>query len=321
MSSALQRGINAAKAGQMRQALDHLKDAIVEEPENASVWVWLAAIIEDEDKQTVFLRKALELDPNNRPAQRGMAFIQRKKSSPSLQGSRLSDYTHPVGTFKASVPPIPAGKLGYGLPEPVIIQQVPVPEPVPIPMPAKSFSWELLLYALTLLIFIVIGFLVGNTLKNINFRLSSLGILIGSDAAIESGSPLQVNPVVTAGAAASDTTLINYPAPQKDGVYLIDGNSLNEMKLYLNAPTSDVGIPDTNQAQPAILVKTIAVTDPAKLRMINAEGKDLVFDVLAGQNGTHILIPSIKMSKGKYCLVNILNSEQNQSLYWCLKVK
>jgi len=79
MTTSLEQGIEAAKSGQMEQALAHLKDAIVEEPTNADVWVWLAAIIEDESKQTIFLKKALELDPSNRPAQRGLAFIERKK--------------------------------------------------------------------------------------------------------------------------------------------------------------------------------------------------------------------------------------------------
>lgn len=82
MSTSLQKGIEAAKSGMMEEALAHLKDAIVEEPENANVWVWLSAIIEDEEKQTIFLKKALEIDPGNRPAQRGLAFIQRKKYIP-----------------------------------------------------------------------------------------------------------------------------------------------------------------------------------------------------------------------------------------------
>ena len=56
MTSSLQQGIDAAKSGMMEQALVHLKDAIVEEPENANVWVWLSAIIEDEEKQNIFLK-------------------------------------------------------------------------------------------------------------------------------------------------------------------------------------------------------------------------------------------------------------------------
>ncbi len=93
MTTSLEQGIEAAKSGQMEQALAHLKDAIVEEPTNAEVWVWLAAIIEDEAKQTIFLKKALELDPSNRPAQRGLAFIERKKYIPPKPGEKLSDYT------------------------------------------------------------------------------------------------------------------------------------------------------------------------------------------------------------------------------------
>ncbi len=61
MASSLQQGISAAKTGQMQQALEFLKDAIIEEPQNADVWVWIAAIIDDLDKQEIFLEKALVL--------------------------------------------------------------------------------------------------------------------------------------------------------------------------------------------------------------------------------------------------------------------
>ncbi len=44
MATSLELGIEAAKSGQMEEALAHLKDAIVEEPENANVWVWLSAL-------------------------------------------------------------------------------------------------------------------------------------------------------------------------------------------------------------------------------------------------------------------------------------
>ena len=105
MASSLQKGINSAKLGQMDLALSYLKDAIIEEPENANVWVWLAAIIEDEAKQTIFLKKALEIDPTNHPAQRGMAYIERKKTNPARPGEKLSDYTKPIGLFKRETPP------------------------------------------------------------------------------------------------------------------------------------------------------------------------------------------------------------------------
>lgn len=319
MGSALQRGIDAAKAGQMSQALKHLKDAIVEEPENASVWVWLAAIIEDEDKQTIFLRKALELDPGNRPAQRGLAFIQRKKYTPPRPGERLSDYTHPVGTFKASVPPIPAGQVNFGVPEQVIIQQVPVPEPVPVPVRAASPGWEIALYALALVVFIVIGFLVGNTLKYINFKFSDLLQPVSVPAKTQADAPAA--PAATDAPAVPTIPVPAAGVPTKDGVYLINGKVYQEMKLYLNAPTSEDGMPDAGSGQVSIMVKTLAAMDAAKLRLINAEGKDLLFKSSAGPNGSQIIQSEDQLSPGKYCLVNILNPELKESLYWCLKVK
>ena len=87
----------------MQEALGFLKDAIIEEPQNANVWVWIAAIIEDIDKQEIFLKKALEIDPNNKPAQRGMSFVRKKKSGErSTEGEHLSDYTKPITPFPDS---------------------------------------------------------------------------------------------------------------------------------------------------------------------------------------------------------------------------
>jgi len=85
MTSSLQQGIDAAKSGMMEQALVHLKDAIVEEPENANVWVWLSAIIEDEEKQVIFLKKRLKLTPPTALPSVGWHSLNAKNTSrPSL---------------------------------------------------------------------------------------------------------------------------------------------------------------------------------------------------------------------------------------------
>ena len=105
MTSSLQLGINAAKAGQMQEALTFLKDAIIEEPQNAEVWVWIAAIIDDMDKQAIFLSKALQIDPHNIPAQRGLAYLEkRKRDETSVKDDHLSDHTRPISPFPPSGP-------------------------------------------------------------------------------------------------------------------------------------------------------------------------------------------------------------------------
>ena len=113
----LQAGINAAKAGRMQEALEHLKDAIIEEPQNADVWVWVAAIIDDTNKQAIFLEKALEIDPHNIPAQRGLAYLEkRRRDEASVSGEHLSDYTRPISPFP------------HGVKQPAPVQPVQAPQ-------------------------------------------------------------------------------------------------------------------------------------------------------------------------------------------------
>ncbi len=81
MTSSLDRGIEAAKSGLMEDALNHLKDAIVEEPENANVRFGSPQSSKTK-KNKQFSSKGFEIDPGNRPAQRGLAFIERKKYIP-----------------------------------------------------------------------------------------------------------------------------------------------------------------------------------------------------------------------------------------------
>ncbi|MEA4812939.1 MAG: hypothetical protein VB108_10280 [Anaerolineaceae bacterium] len=100
MGTNLQAGIDAAKSGRMEEALQLLRRSAEENPDHADVWVWLSAIIDDEEKQTEFLQKALEIDPENKPAQRGMAFLKRKKIIAPKPGETLSDHTRPIGVFK-----------------------------------------------------------------------------------------------------------------------------------------------------------------------------------------------------------------------------
>ena len=89
-----------AKSGLMEEALAHLKDAIVEEPKTPMYGFGFQLSLKT--KKTNHLpKKALEIDPGNRPAQRGLAFIERKKYIPPKPGEKLSDYTHPIGVFKS----------------------------------------------------------------------------------------------------------------------------------------------------------------------------------------------------------------------------
>ena len=319
MASSLSQGIEAAKSGQMEQALAYLKDAIVEEPENADVWVWLAAIIEDEDKQTIFLKKALEIDPNNKPAQRGLAFIERKKYIPPKPGEKLSDYTKPIGVFKAEPakfsvestpqPSAESAPAAEGTAEEVepSEEQVSAPEtgaspnlesataqttpPLRTPAAPSRKAWvDILIYGVILMAFVVIGILIGTTLLNVNI-------------------PFLTKP-----------TPVLSVLPPAEGVFVLENGQYTEMKLSLNAPQTDDGIPLTTQTQPQVVINN-QVIKLERLQFVDEEGNPVAFTTVPAENGTAILSPQEALDPGRYCLVFNLNVDRGEALYWCLQVE
>ncbi len=300
MTTSLQQGIDAAKSGLMEEALVHLKDAIVEEPENSNVWVWLAAIIDDEEKQTIFLKKALEIDPGNRPAQRGLAFIERKKYVPPKPGETLSDYTKPIGVFKtpsaaaqsviASSPPRPAQVNAPQKSNAVqeAVSPVPVQE---VATPVKSRPWlDIVLYGVTLMVFIVIGILIGTTLLNIDL-------------------PFLIQPTPVLGVL-----------PPKEGVFVREGDEFMEMKIKLSKPEDLTGAPITTQKIPAIVINTLMIK-MERVQLMDENWEAVPFQTLAAEQSMHILTPQIELTTGRYCLSYELNPEENEALYWCLQVE
>lgn len=299
MASSLQQGIDAAKSGMMEQALTHLKDAIVEEPENANVWVWLSAIIEDEEKQTIFLKKALEIDPSNRPAQRGLAFIERKKYIPPKPGEKLSDYTKPIGVFKT--PSQAAANVAASAisdkPTPQPQPRVPLTtsaqpadtQPQPISAKPRRLWADILLYGLVLTVFIVIGILIGTTLLKVDL-------------------PFLTRP-----------TQVLAAMPPSEGVFVLNEGQYAEMKLHLNQPDTQEGIPQLKDKQPSIVINTLVVTLD-RLQFLNSESEELLYSITAAENNTQILKPTQELTPGQYCLVYRLNPEKNEALYWCLQI-
>ena len=300
MTSSLDKGIEAAKSGLMEEALGHLKDAIVEEPENADVWVWLSAIIEDEDKQTIFLKKALEIDPGNRPAQRGLAFIERKKYSPPKPGEKLSDYTRPIGLFKepAVTPSQAAAHVAAEnpMPEPVV---APIFETAPPTAAATTTAqparprkpWlDILLYGLTLMVFIVIGILIGSTLLNVDIPYLS--------------RPTQVLAV----------------QPDANGVFILENEKFAEMAMNQVLPEGSEGVPVTNNVMPEIVLNTMIVT-MNRLELRDSLNQPVAYKAVPAENNMYLLTPEYDLTPGRYCLVYSLNLEKGENLYWCLQVE
>lgn len=304
MGTSLKQGIDAAKAGKLGLALEYLKNAVVEEPENPEVWVWFSGIIDDQEKQIIFLKKALELDPDNKSAQRGLAYLQRQKyvpSQPSEGAHGLSiekgqtnledediDYPDPdfltlnVQSFAKQVDAL-------GDPQAPSRKEI-IRESKKLQSKSKKNWLDILIYSLTLIVFTVIGVLIGVTIKN--------------KKTITPPEPKEKAPAV-----------LQLPS---EGVFLTVDNQFFKLELSHNEPASGPGLPSTNEASPVLRAQT-SVMIPSKLKLLNQKRTEYTLSIVENDDHSFTITPKTPLSPDTYCLVHPF-SDENQALYWCFKV-
>lgn len=305
MSSSLQQGINAAKAGDMQKALDFLKDAIIEEPQNADVWVWIAAIIDDFDKQEIFLDKAIEIDPNNIPAQRGLAYLhKRKQAEESAKNEHLSDHTQPISPFPPSQRPKSDdahngwSKIKDGEMDEIVhstsnnskedSEEEPDKEKE---SPQKLSIFEFTLLGIVVVVFSFIGLLAASAI--FNFELP-LDFIWGDRPRLELDPPYE-------------------------GVFLYENGAFFDILEYEGIPTSEVGMPTSFATQPVIVFsETDTILD--NLNLIYQNGAYVPFKSYAGNSDSDLLQPVSEIEPGLYCLQQPESASNEDALFWCFKV-
>ena len=303
MATSLQKGINAAKAGHMDDALKHLKDAIIDEPQNADVWVWIAAIIDDLDKQEIFLEKALDIDPGNIPAQRGLAYLHKRKRDQVVEsGDHLSDHTQPISPFPASGKSEKAERFsGWTKITPEEIIKLEKAEQYNSKNGAKSEAnvkeenkltpFEIGLLGVVVVVFAIIGLLAASAIFEFDLPLA---FLQNNQPGISSEPP--------------------YP-----GVFLYENEAFLDIKENEGLPRSEEGIPTSNQSQPIIAIWSETLNGQA-MNLIFQDGDYIPFDYYSGKGEADLLIPISDLSDGLYCLQYQPGSQSSDTYYWCFKV-
>ena len=81
----LRQGIAAAKAGQTEQARQILLRVVELDETNVQGWLWLSSVVVDPAEKFTCLHNVLTLDPDNRPAQLGLARLDQQSPFPNLQ--------------------------------------------------------------------------------------------------------------------------------------------------------------------------------------------------------------------------------------------
>ena len=84
MSDALENGIAAFKNGDKAHARQYLKQALKENPQNISAWLWLSALVNDVEQKRYCFQKVLALDSGNAHALKGLNSLDGSAKKPVL---------------------------------------------------------------------------------------------------------------------------------------------------------------------------------------------------------------------------------------------
>jgi tetratricopeptide (TPR) repeat protein len=303
MPSSLQKGIQAAKDGQMQEALDFMKDAIIEEPQNADVWVWIAAIIDDLDKQEIFLKKALEIDPDNIPAQRGLSYLyKRKRDEASVRGGHLSDHTRPISPFPVSQRSKGSDELsGWSKLDMSDLNEIADKENE---TKKEKFSggffhnlpplntFESIILVIVVIVFFFIGLIAASALFDFDLPLDFLSTKKPSLAS----------------------------EPPYPGVFLYEDGIYFDMQQHEGLPKQEEGIPSTYEEKP-LIVFWQSTADPDKIQMVYQTGEVIPFTACQGKSNAELIQPLSTMNSGLYCFQQSSEVEKADTFhYWCFRV-
>jgi len=108
MSPALEKGIAAAKAGNKKDALKYLREALLLDAQNANAWLWMSAMVEDPEKKRHCLKRVLEIEPENQVARKGLAILNQNFPPSGLEASAATQIpSQPAPAAASAVPSQP----------------------------------------------------------------------------------------------------------------------------------------------------------------------------------------------------------------------
>ena len=78
LSALMQRGLDAAGAGQGGRARRYFAAVLESDPENVEAWLARAAVLDDPQEALAHLARVLELDPGNERAKQALRSVRRR---------------------------------------------------------------------------------------------------------------------------------------------------------------------------------------------------------------------------------------------------
>lgn len=75
------QAVELYKKGDRQAAHKYMRQVLLEDPSYVPGWLWMSALVEDEDQQRQCLERALSIDPNCDPAIRGLEILRLRQSA------------------------------------------------------------------------------------------------------------------------------------------------------------------------------------------------------------------------------------------------
>ena len=82
MGEFTQRGIDAFKSGQKKEARQFLSQAVLKDPNDLQAWLYLAAVVDSDRERSHCLTQALRIDPAHAGARQGLEKIRAQQGGP-----------------------------------------------------------------------------------------------------------------------------------------------------------------------------------------------------------------------------------------------
>ncbi len=96
MTTTLEKGIALGKANRRKEAIEYLKQALLENPREVEAWMWIAQLVDgDRPTQKYCYKKILEIEPNHYVVQTLLRFLEDTDANIKF----FPDPTSPLQTF------------------------------------------------------------------------------------------------------------------------------------------------------------------------------------------------------------------------------
>ena len=136
--STLQKAIDALQSGQQAAALGLLKQALTENPQDPTAWVWLARALDDPARKRECLQRALRLDPTHAFARKTLSELEgpAPQAQPAQPAPRPAPAA-PAETGRVLRPQTPITRINDALLNAPPAPPAPTP-PQPVQAPAAG---------------------------------------------------------------------------------------------------------------------------------------------------------------------------------------